>query len=282
MVLSFIDLPLEMRDLVYDYVFEGISVDVYEAHSGRRTRPKKRLAFNQTKQPGKHFPPSYHPRDVLALLLVSSQISKEAGLRFYGNKTFAGTLAIMYSFLRGIGSRRLNIIRTIELISQLAINEIHEPFRLYDLLGTLQNLQKVYITVSKPENRYAIMDLTYLGINDLIGLVDIVINNTYEGDVIDPEINNGSPFVLTNESRWTCPKGEAVLKLEKSEQHILACYSYEHKFWFRGDHYDVSLLRSLGSNKRNRGSLPKGLMREVTTLGDLRPNPGSSDTKDDQ
>ena len=187
----------------------------------------------------------------------------------------------MCSFLRGIGSPRLNTIRTIELIPQVAIIKMQEPFRLYDLLRTLQNLQKVYFTVSNADNDYVIRDLTHLSIKDLIGLVDIVVNNLYESDIIDPKINSGWPFLLRNESRWTCPRGKKIFKLEKSEQRVLACYSNEHKCWFRGDHYSANLLRSLGINKRNRGTIPKDLMRRLETLGDLCPYPGSSDSKDD-
>ena len=39
MILSLFYLPREIRDLVYDYVFEGLSVDVYEARSGACTLP---------------------------------------------------------------------------------------------------------------------------------------------------------------------------------------------------------------------------------------------------
>jgi hypothetical protein len=263
---TFFDLPREIRDQIYRYVFECDAVSPCAKTSNNR--PRKRLVFNRTVRRGQRFLPSYCPNDVLALLLVNRQISTEAALSFYGNTSFSGTLDDMYFFLKGIGPQRRNMVRTINLPPQLYSAEKAAHLRLYNLLLTLQSLRRVQISFSTPDMSIVRKALLNTGVCRLMGIVDFVLYNFFESKMVDQNFNMGCPYIFRGEWRYTYYKDERK-PVEESRRNILAVHSGSRQHWVRGPHFEVSLFRSLGTNKINSGVLPNDLMGVVEFYGDL-------------
>lgn len=78
---------------------------------------------------------SYPPDEVLALLHVNHQISIETACRFYGNRTFSGTLKDLSMFLQGSGQHR-KLLRQVEIYSLGSNTEIYLT-HLRDLLSDM-------------------------------------------------------------------------------------------------------------------------------------------------
>lgn len=265
---TFFDLPREIRDKIYGYVFECDAVSPFVKFT--RNQRRKRLVFNYAVRRGQRFLPSYRPNDVLALLLVNRQLSTEAAPCFYGNTTFSGTLDNMCFFLEGIGHQRRNMVRTINLPPQLCSAGKAAHLRLYDLLITLQRLRTVQISFSSPDMGTVRRALLTTGVCRLIGIVDFVLYNFFEGKLVDQNFNMGCPYIFRGEWRCTHFK-DGRKQVEESKRNILALHSGSRQHWVRGPHFEVSLLKSLGTNKMNSGVLPNDLMRVVEFYGDLRP-----------
>lgn len=264
---TFFDLPQEIRDEIYGYVFECDTVSPCAKNTNNQLR--KRLVVNHTIHRGQRFLPSYRPNDVLALLLVNRQISTEAAQCFYGNTSFSGTVDNVYLFLKGIGPERRNMVRTIILPPQLCSIERTAHLRLCDLLITLKSLRTVQLSFSSPDMSAVRKALFNTGVCRLMGNVDWVLYNFFEGKMVDQNFNRGCPYIFRGEFRCTHFKDRRT-PVKESKRNILAVHCGGRQHWVRGPHFDVSLLRSLGTNKMNRGVLPKDLMRVVEFYGDLR------------
>ena len=149
--ICFTDLPRENRDMIYKMVFGCICVHPnyrYEEPVADDKHNRKRLYVQrcliEEQQPEHAF-----PNELLALFLVNRQISAEAILVFYEKTLFTGTKHSddgLLSFIRGSGSHRVNMIRTLEF-GPLFFDKLDERSNSYDLslifkaIDRLQNLR---------------------------------------------------------------------------------------------------------------------------------------------
>ncbi len=266
MVLStFFDLPREIRDKIYECILEYDAVGPYENCSINGAR--KRMIVNPAILRGQTFLPSYRPNDVLAILLVNRQISTEAASCFYGNTTLSDTYNTMFPFLKGIGSQHMNMVRTVELLPAACNYETAAHLRLYKLLITLQSPRIVHIIFSVPDSGTMLKAIYNTGIFKLIGVVDLVVYN-FESKLVDINFNNGWPYVFRGENKGAYLTNEYRWRVD-DKRNILAVYSGRRQHWVRGPHFELGLLRSLGTNTMDRGVLPKDLMRVIDFYGDL-------------
>ena len=122
-----IELPREIRDKIYEMVFECESISP-DGPCVKPGSPQPKGQFGDVKKGfyvreylcrGKMPLQHAYTEELLALLLVSRQISVEAKPIFYSNTMFTGYLlnpTPFFSFIRGSGDEdRMNMIRTIEL-----------------------------------------------------------------------------------------------------------------------------------------------------------------------
>lgn len=102
-------LPREIRDIIYDHVFEIDAVTATAYHT-----------FNwiPTATESTQLASCRNPQVMLALLLVDHEIFREGARNFYGNRIFSiGSNIYPHSaihFLKGIGKQRLDLIRTVK------------------------------------------------------------------------------------------------------------------------------------------------------------------------
>ncbi|CAD6592422.1 MAG: hypothetical protein ASARMPREDX12_006079 [Alectoria sarmentosa] len=199
---AFTTLPLEIRNQIYSHVFDF-----------DRIRPvvegdfRKRLLFHSLPKlrPSEDVYLKNDAQHILALLFVNHQISDEAASHFYGKTKFCGYWREVADFVNGIGARRRNLVRSVEIShpSWLAFDFKNNDF--FELLGGLANLRMVRITAS-------VLDFTHLKnefiqgrILELAGKVDI---SVYSSCCINKPSDSTPPVgqYYKDSYLWSCAK----------------------------------------------------------------------------
>ncbi len=152
----FLDLPREIRDLIYGWVFppkgkhvrpadRGLWMTVNLEDDGHPTRFRLDRGFlifgeEATSSKSKIFMIPF-ARNLLELTLVNHQISAESVAYFYSTITFSGAPRLnsnLSNFLKGIGPSRRSFIRTIQLKERWGD---HLPLRFWELRLALYSRQ---------------------------------------------------------------------------------------------------------------------------------------------
>ena len=216
----FLDLPREIRNQIYEWVFFPNCVYITPVIQGKAmcqnpNVPSQLLdrgfsVFHKAGTPKALVIP--RAQDILGLMLVNHQISAEAATSFYGKFIFRGrpsSQAVLSSFIVGIGRFRRNLIKRIELDDRSGPlrQSILFEFKILELLSTLENLQKLTIKTSVPRVARLQEALILGGIRKLTGRVDIVVRDTLEGRARHP-LEHIFSFVNLRTTTWTCAKGQ--------------------------------------------------------------------------
>ena len=148
---SFLRLPRELRDRIYDFLFpwETITPMVYgdEDHEDRVFLPPSTYFFLSSTI-------ALYPDKVLAIFLVSHENAAEAKQNFYANTTFSGFPAALEHFLCGIGDRK-DLIRSVEInehhyLPDLRSDKFHTSLpSLLEELRTFSRLRSVRLLTSR-------------------------------------------------------------------------------------------------------------------------------------
>lgn len=222
----FLNLPREIRDQIYEWVFpfkssfivpvcQGLSMTVNledddetptPFHLDRRFYVCSQGAVSSLKCKHRF---KIQAQQVLKLMLVNRQISSEFAAYFYASLTFSGrpsALSDLSSFIKGIGPFRRDLIKTLDLDARISS---HPPldFGDFDLFCTLGNLQKVTIETSQPDTAIVQKALIRGGIHKLKGLVDLAVRNTTKRVVIH-RLEEILKFEEWKTTTWTCAKGQ--------------------------------------------------------------------------
>lgn len=138
---KFVTLPLEVRNEIYSHVFDyGHFMPSSERYSKRQ--------LVRVPDHSNHSFQSFDADTFLALLEVSHQISNEAATCFYGNVIFWGKYHQIAAFVKGIGARRRDLIRRIEIKHQASTDSQFGENDTLELLGALPKLRTAHITAS--------------------------------------------------------------------------------------------------------------------------------------
>ena len=141
---TFVTLPLEIRNEIYSHVFDYTVIMPDGKANG------KRLLW---RRPGdsSFFCEGYYPNCFLALLEVSHQVLNEAATCFYSNTRFCGDWHQIAAFVKGIGARRRELIRSVEINHRASTVFRFDQDDTLELLGALPRLRTVCITASVPD-----------------------------------------------------------------------------------------------------------------------------------
>ena len=180
---SFLQLPRELRNKIYDFLFpwETLTpiIDELQDHVFLPSRP-----FGSCSAP--------YAEEVLALLSVNRQISAEAKENFYRERTFSGEPSQLRDFLRGIGTRS-HLVRIVEIKESMALvspkySITYAMPSLVDVLKTLPLLRLIRVLASGKTMKSAQLFMEAYGLDQLAENVGIVICNR---DLHLPEIQPG-------------------------------------------------------------------------------------------
>ena len=165
------ELPLEVRDRIYDFVFhwEKVFLKVWLT--------KRKIIVPETSSWGT----ANDPNDILALLLVNHQICAECQGNFYGNHTFTGQPSDLIAFLKGIVNRR-NLVKAVEVQEAGIFLETLYTQSLPLLsrgLSGLPVLRSLKLNMSKATFKPEQSQVSQFGINQLGKQVTIIIRNNY-------------------------------------------------------------------------------------------------------
>ena len=195
---NFVTLPLEVRNEIYSHVFDYDPITPYIGRNG------KRLLFHRLRGHSDDFYAISDPKSFLALLEVNHKISNEAAAYFYGNMIFRGKWPQITAFIKGIGTRRRDMIRTVE-IKHLALTDFQfDKDDTLELLGALPKLRTAHITTSVRDFRRLQNQLIQGGILEIAGKFDICVHNTYEGIIRSCAERTERRF--RDEHFWSCAK----------------------------------------------------------------------------
>ncbi len=207
----FIKLPREMRDKIYEMVFE------YESNRPNCGHSKAGIPSNYTgkclyvqqysrqgERPTKHV----FADELLALLLVNRQISAEAAPIFFKKSVFTGTFSIrnpLISFIKGSGSCRRDMIRTVELGPYDCFhhqNPKHciDANGLFEFLRSLKNLRTLLLWTRNMPFEEVQESLEIAGIHTILGYVNVIIEQIF-------------PLRLQSGSHRALPGGERCISL---------------------------------------------------------------------
>ena len=141
---TFVTLPLEIRNKIYSHVFDyPVVMPLSEANGKRRLwgRPSDSSYFCDGLDLNLFF----------ALLKVSHQVLNEAATCFYSNTRFSGEWHQITAFVKGIGARRRELIRSVEINHGASTVFRFDQDDTLELLGALPRLRTVCITASVPD-----------------------------------------------------------------------------------------------------------------------------------
>ena len=193
--IGFVGLPCEIRDTTYEMVF-----DCYYVHPNYRCREpafgythKKNCLYVQRFPIEEQEPEHVLSNDFLALLFVNRQISAEAKPVFYKNTLFTGTEATndgLFSFVKGCGSERANLIRTVEFGPTFYDKpdsswSDNDQSSIFEALRGLQNLRTLRIWTWERSFQGLRETLMQAGMNNLLGSVVVIIEQIFEELVLD-------------------------------------------------------------------------------------------------
>ena len=200
---TFVTLPPEIRNEIYSHVFNYDPIRPHIAANG------KRLLFHSLHRYSPDFFAASDPRLFLALLEVNHQILDEAETYFYSNMVFCATPQQISAFIKGIGARRRNMIRRVEIRQSISGSSQFDNRDTLELLGTLPKLRTVHITASVRDFTCLQNELIQEGILKIAGKFDIFVHTSCGG--LPPAFLGYS--MSTAERRysadylWSCAKG---------------------------------------------------------------------------
>lgn len=214
---TFTGLPRELRNRIYDLLYACERVLPYTDDDGT-----KRIFLCNS-----HFPDTIEPQVILALLLVSHEISAEAASAFYGKLKFGEYTLDLVDFLNGIGQERRSLVKSVYLIGSIASpSRMSCPFdqarkviqsdaAIFILLGGLKNLQTIEI-ISRGTQDFEKVRRTLVekGIQQLVGHVGISVVMEI---LVTHTVGGGCSRDFVPYATWVCPRGTAEFKEEKGE-----------------------------------------------------------------
>jgi len=171
---SFLQLPREIRDRVYDFVFPGeavLPVTISRKRRFLKPGPPCWKDFSNAEEKT--------PDEILALFYVNHQISAEAKVCFYGRHTITGQPSDLLCFIQGIGLCR-DLIRNIEIHEACVFREFTYRRLMPQLLGklsTLLHLRSVMVRMSETDFQSAQSRITEFGFGQLDQQVEITIHS---------------------------------------------------------------------------------------------------------
>lgn len=164
---TFTTLPLEIRNQIYSHVFDFDRIRPFVGNL------RERWLFQSLPKPSEHIYLKNDAQRILALLFVNHQISDEAASYFYGKTKFRGDWREVADFVKGIGARRRDLVRSVEISHRSWQAFVFENDESFDLLGGLANLRTVRITASALEFTHLKNKLSQGRILELVGKIDI-------------------------------------------------------------------------------------------------------------
>lgn len=222
----FLNLPRELRDQIYEWVFpfrnsfivpvcQGLLLTVNLEEDRAPTPFHLDRWFHICSQGAVSSLKSkrrlkIQAQQVLKLMLVNRRISAEFAAYFYGALTFSGAPSVssdLSYFIEGIGPSRRDMIKTIELDDRF---DYRPPldFGNFDTLCMLGNLQKVTIETTQTNTPLVQKAIVRGGIHKLKGRVEIVVRNTTKR-VAKHRLERILKFEEWKTTVWTCAKGQA-------------------------------------------------------------------------
>ena len=196
---TFTTLPLEIRHEIYRHVFD---YDFITPQAGKYSR---RLIFHPPPERYHGFTEKSNPQILLALLSVSQQVSIEAQAFFYGNTQFRGKRFQIVAFIKGIGPRRRDAVRSVTVSHPASLAFRFDNGETLEMLGLLPNLRTLRITASVRDFTRLQNDFVQGGLLKLAGKLDIEVCNVLD----DCKLNLlGSPAGVRyrDEYIWSCAK----------------------------------------------------------------------------
>ena len=175
---TFVTLPFEVRNEIYSHVFDYDPITPYVGRNG------KRLLFYRLRGHSHDFYAMSDPKSFLALLEVNHEISNEAAAYFYGNMIFRGKWHQITAFIKGIGARRRDMIRTVEIKHPASTGFQFDKDDTLELLGALPKLRTARITAYVPDFTRLQNQLIQGGILEIAGKFDICVHNICEGIIL--------------------------------------------------------------------------------------------------
>lgn len=203
---SFIELPREIRDRVYDFVYDFNKVLLVKSL-------RKYLIIRSSFR-DKY--PKVTPDEFLALLHVNRQISEEAQLSLYGKHTFEGQPSDLCHFLEGPGLRRF-MTRRIEVGEVLffSSDSYNEFFtELFVILSTLSHLRFVKVNMLAKDTETALSKLNKYGISQVNRSIEITMHIKRRCYRAETSLL-GWYYVV---DVWTLPSGKTEWKTMKIEE----------------------------------------------------------------
>ena len=142
---TFVTLPLEVRNEIYSHVFDYSHIVPFSEVNGKHRllrRPGHSSSLREVVDSNRFF----------ALLEVSHQISDEAATCFYSKVRFCGESDQIAAFVKGIGARRRELIRSVEINYRASIvGFLFDQGDNLKLLDALPKLRTACITASVPD-----------------------------------------------------------------------------------------------------------------------------------
>lgn len=225
---SFTTLPLEIRHKIYGVVFNCQSILPTSSVLLERS---KALCSELSSKVNDGFYCKEYPQIVLALLLVNRQISDEAALYFYGKTTFRAELWHMIRFLKGVGIRRRNIIRRVEIVHEQQLRNTPGEQKIFDLLCTMDSLQMIRLELFERLDFVVLQQLLIdFGILQLTGRADISVHHTYQKSTMVQESSEDEPIraLVRYSYVWSCAKDATEWKEMELEPMIRAHWCVRH------------------------------------------------------
>ncbi|CAD6593585.1 MAG: hypothetical protein ASARMPRED_007687 [Alectoria sarmentosa] len=200
---TFMSLPLEIRNRIYDFVWDlGQMVSISGWSSKYVPRSLRKI-----------HPFDSNSADVtLALLHVNHQISAEAASTFYGKRKFYFGPNQLMPFLKGIVLRR-HLIREVEVMETSSF-DLRFPPQAFDLLRNLDRLRSFTMIINTKPFEYVHRHLVNAGIYRLTDRLEVTVHSERGITLYDKDqsiLPHGSEYVVFR-NNWTCAKGEREFK----------------------------------------------------------------------
>ena len=224
---TFTTLPLEVRNEIYGHLFCYDSITPLSSKTGKllhlNNRPRLAPDFLL------HIPSD--PQNFLALLSVNHQISDEAADFFYYKTTFHGKWHEIVAFVKGIGARRGNMIRSMEISHPNWYAFIFDKDEDLEMLsGLLPNLRTLHIAASAPDFTRLQNELIQGGILKIAGKLDIGVCNTWSDEMLsgsEPRVRQ----IYRHRHVWRCDKGTTQWTGGDCARTIISQFDWERQCW---------------------------------------------------
>ncbi|CAF9932698.1 MAG: hypothetical protein ALECFALPRED_005359 [Alectoria fallacina] len=220
---SFTTLPLEIRNQIYSHVFDFDRIRPFAGNL------RKRLLFHSLPKPSEDFYLKNDAQHILALLFVNHQSSDEAASYFYGKTRFCGCWREVADFVKGIGARRRNLVRDVEISHPSWLAFVFKKNESFKLLGGLANLRTVRITASVPDFTHLKNEFIQGRILELAGKVDISVYNFCGVKKLSDSTPPGQYY--KDSYLWSCAKDTTQWTGGERIRTLTAQYSEEHHHW---------------------------------------------------